>query len=151
MGSVRMQKFYRTTLAMTENATLQLLELAVSNAQEAGFEAAIAIVDRSGTLQAFVRMQGAFLVSSELAQKKAITAVGMSAETIELDTLLESSAPRVRDGLTKTADFTVVGGGVPLYINEVLVGGVGVSGGSEEQDQYCAKAVADRCEKLSSL
>lgn len=134
--------FIQSSFALTETATLKLLQAAVEKADKLGMKATVAVVDQSGRLLAFVRMAGSFLVSSELAQKKACTAAGMGVESAELESMLKSAQPRVLEGLTKAGEFTVIGGGVPLYWNQVLVGGIGVSGGSEEQDIECAKAAA---------
>jgi uncharacterized protein GlcG (DUF336 family) len=127
---------------LTETAALQMVQAAVNKAEALGIRATIAIVDSSGALLAFLKMTDSFLVSSELARKKAYSAVGMGAETANLEQELASSPSRVLDGLTKTQDFTVIGGGVPLYWDQTLIGGIGVSGGSEGQDVECARAGA---------
>ena len=80
--------------------------------------------------------------------KKAITAAGMATETVELEGLLASAPDRVLNGLTSTEDFTVVGGGVPLFRDQMLVGGIGVSGGSEDQDVECARVAAQAIQLL---
>ncbi|KPQ26896.1 MAG: hypothetical protein HLUCCX14_16840 [Marinobacter excellens HL-55] len=134
--------FVQPGFTLTETAALQLLQSAVEKASELGIKATVAVVDPSGRLLAFVRMAGSFLVSSELAEKKACTAAGMGVDSAELESMLGSAKPRVLDGLVKARDFTVIGGGVPLYWNEMLVGGIGVSGGSEDEDIECAQAAA---------
>jgi len=130
------------TLALTQNAALGLLQSAVAKADTLGINATVAVVDASGALLAFVKMTGSFLVSAELARKKARTAAGMGINTVELEALLGTAPARVLDGLTKAEDFTIIGGGIPLYADGILVGGIGVSGGSEDQDIECALAVA---------
>ncbi|HLV77331.1 MAG TPA: heme-binding protein [Marinobacter sp.] len=130
------------TLALTHAAALSLLQSAVSKAEALGINATIAVVDTSGVLLAFVKMTGSFLVSAEMARKKAWTAAGMGVDTVELEAQLGTAPARVLDGLTQADGFTVVGGGIPLYADGVLVGGIGVSGGSEAQDIECALAAA---------
>lgn len=132
----------QTAYTLTDTAALALLQSAVGKAQELGVRITVSVVDPSGRPLAFIRMAGSFLVSSELARKKAITAAGMGLETVELENLLGSAPARVLDGLTRAEDFTVIGGGVPLVWENVVVGGIGVSGGSEEQDIECANAAA---------
>lgn len=66
----------------------------------------------------------------------------MGLNTVDLDNVLASAPARVLEGLTKAGDFTVIGGGVPLYWKGVLVGGIGVSGGSEDEDIECALSAA---------
>lgn len=130
------------SFSLTEQASLSLLQAAVNKASGLGIKATVSIVDRSGRQLAFIKMAGSFLVSSELAQKKAITAAGMGVDSVDLENMLASAPARVLEGLTKAGDFTVIGGGVPLYWEGVLVGGIGVSGGSEDEDIECARFAA---------
>ncbi|MEX2473825.1 heme-binding protein [Marinobacter sp.] len=127
---------------LTETAAMKLLQAGIKKAEELEIKAAVAVVDQSGRLLAFIRMTGSFLVSSELAQKKACTSAGMGVASVQLESMLDSAEPRVLSGLSNCDGFTVIGGGVPLYWDEVLVGGIGVSGGSEDQDIQCAQAAA---------
>jgi uncharacterized protein GlcG (DUF336 family) len=131
------------SFSLTEQASLSLLQAAVNKASGLGIKATVSIVDTSGRQLAFIKMAGSFLVSSELAQKKATTAAGMGVNTVDLENMLASAPARVLDGLTKAGEFTVIGGGVPLYWEGVLVGGIGVSGGSEDEDIECALSAAE--------
>lgn len=142
MSDSKDKTFVQPAFNLTENAALELLQAAISMAQELGIKVTVAVADPSGRLLAFVRMAGSFLVSSELAQKKATTAAGMGVDTVKLEEMLAAAPGRVLEGLTKAEDFTVIGGGVPLIWESVVVGGIGVSGGSEEQDIECAKMAA---------
>ncbi|MGP9831788.1 GlcG/HbpS family heme-binding protein [Marinobacter sp. NSM] len=130
------------SFSLTEQASLSLLQAAINKAAELGIKATVSVVDASGRQLAFLKMAGSFLVSSELARKKAITAAGMGLNTVDLENVLASAPPRVLEGLNQAGDFTVIGGGVPLYRNGILVGGVGVSGGSEDEDIECARFAA---------
>lgn len=131
------------SFSLTEQASLSLLQAAINKAGELGIKATVSIVDTSGRQLAFIKMAGSFLVSSELAQKKATTAAGMGVNTVDLENMLASAPARVLDGLTKAGEFTVIGGGVPLYWEGVQVGGIGVSGGSEDEDIECALSAAE--------
>lgn len=142
MNASALKELVQRSFALTETATLSLLNVAVDKADELGIKATVAVVDQSGLLLAFVRMTGSFLVSSELSQKKACTAAGMGVESVKLESMLKTAEPRVLEGLVKVGEFTMIGGGVPLFWSGVLVGGVGVSGGSEKQDIECAQAAA---------
>ncbi|MEH6686486.1 MAG: heme-binding protein [Halopseudomonas sabulinigri] len=142
MTANALKEFVQPSFTLTESATLSLLNVAVDKADELGIKATVAVVDQSGRLLAFVRMAGSFLISSELAQKKAFTAAGMGVESVKLESILKTAEPRVLEGLTQAGEFTVIGGGVPVFWGGVLIGGVGVSGGSEEQDIKCAQAAA---------
>ena len=130
------------SFSLTEQASLSLLQAAINKAGELGIKATVSVVDASGRQLAFLKMAGSFLVSSELARKKAITAAGMGLNTVDLENVLASAPARVLDGLNQAGDFTVIGGGVPLYRDGVLVGGIGVSGGSEDEDIECARSAA---------
>ena len=131
------------SFSLTEQASLSLLQAAINKAGELGIKATVSVVDASGRQLAFLKMAGSFLVSSELSQKKAITAAGMGLNTVDLENVLASAPARVLDGLNQAGDFTVIGGGVPLYWEGVLVGGIGVSGGSEDEDIECALSAAE--------
>lgn len=131
------------SFSLTEQASLSLLQAAINKAGELGIKATVSVVDASGRQLAFLKMAGSFLVSSELSQKKAITAAGMGLNTVDLENVLASAPARVLDGLNQAGDFTVIGGGVPLYWEGVLVGGIGISGGSEDEDIECALSAAE--------
>lgn len=122
-------------------AAMRVMQAAVARAEALGIRVCVAVLDSAGTLAGFVRMPGAFLVSGEVALRKArsAAAIGVPAEIAE--ELLAYEAPRVREGLLHTG-FTLIRGGVPLHEGEVLIGAVGVSGGSEAQDVECAQAAA---------
>ena len=130
------------SFSLTEQTSLSLLQAAINKAGELGIKATVSVVDASGRQLAFLKMAGSFLVSSELSQKKAITAAGMGLNTVDLENVLASAPARVLDGLNQAGDFTMIGGGVPLYRDGVLVGGIGVSGGSEDEDIECARCAA---------
>ena len=122
-------------------AALRVLQAAVAKAEALGIRVCVAVVDSAGTLAGFVRMPGAFLISGELAQKKAhgTAAIGVPAELV--DQALAQEAPRVREGIVLSG-FTLIRGGAALRVGETLIGAVGVSGGSESQDVECAQAAA---------
>ncbi|MCC2657989.1 MAG: hypothetical protein K0Q76_3097 [Panacagrimonas sp.] len=123
------------------DAALRVIGAAVAKAESMGIRVCVAVVDSAGTLAAFVRMPGAFLISGELAQKKAhsTAAIGVPAELV--DQALSQEAPRVREGIV-LAGFSLIRGGAALRDGESLIGAVGVSGGSESQDVECAQAAA---------
>ncbi len=104
---------------------------------------ACAVVDRGGNLVAALRMDGAQLGASSLALDKAYTAVAFGFPTGAWAT---SSTPGASDwGLAATLDgrAVVFPGGVPVFVEGHLIGGVGVSGAKSEVDESCAeKAVA---------
>lgn len=135
-----MQAIYRSQPNITLDAALRGLQAAIRCAESLGIRICAAVVDGSGQPVGFLRMPGAFLVASELCQKKARTAVGFGLEPEILEEALTQEATRVREGLLLLADFTLIRGGRPIRADGNLIGAIGVSGGSEEEDALCAEA-----------
>ena len=85
-------------------------------------------------------MPGAFLHAIEIAIDKAYTAAGFGLPTAAWTEALEMHSPAVRSGLPLRPRMVCFGGGLPLRHDGRLIGGIGVSGGSEPQDEACARA-----------
>jgi uncharacterized protein GlcG (DUF336 family) len=113
---------------------------AVQAAQDMGARINVAVVDASGGLAAFLRMPGAPLHSVEIAIDKAYTAVSFGLATSQWTEVLQQHSAAVRDGLVLRARFVAFGGGLPMLENGQRIGGIGVSGGSEQEDEACARA-----------
>lgn len=123
-----------------EDAAAAACDAAVSHARRLGLRINVAVCDGSGTLLAFRRMHGAFLHSVDIAIDKAYTAASFGFPTDRWMSLIgQDEALRV--GLPLRARLVVFGGGLPVRAHDgVLVGGIGVSGGSAQQDEDCARA-----------
>src|SRR5512133_4004408 len=113
---------------------------AVQAAQDRGVRINVAVVDASGVLAAFLRMPGAPLHSIDIAIDKAYTAVSFGLATSQWQAALQQHSSAVREGLVLRQRFVAFGGGLPLMENGQRIGGIGVSGGSEAQDEACAQA-----------
>jgi len=113
---------------------------AVRWAEGAGTKVNVAVVDAGGNLAAFLRMPGAFLHSIDIAIDKAYTAAGFGLPTGAWTEALMEHSPAVRGGIPLRPRMVCFGGGLPLRHEGRLLGGIGVSGGSEEQDEACARA-----------
>ncbi|WP_312957459.1 GlcG/HbpS family heme-binding protein [Stutzerimonas nitrititolerans] len=112
---------------------------AVAHACELGIRIHVTVVDRAGHTLAYLRMNGAFLHSEGIAVDKAYTAASFGFPTRDwLDVLGDN--PRLRIGLPARDRLVVFGGGLPILVDGMCIGGIGVSGGSEEQDEACAEA-----------
>lgn len=109
-------------------------------AQALGVRVNIALVDAGGVLAGFLRMPGAPLHSVEIAMDKAYTAASFGLPTSRWTEVLQSHSPAVREGLVMRPRFVAFGGGVPIMENAQCIGAIGVSGGSEEQDEQIARA-----------
>ena len=116
---------------------------AVEHAASLGASVNVAVVDRAGVLIAFLRMPGAFVHSIDIAIDKAYTAASFGLPTGQWHEALQSHSAAVREGIVRRPRFVVFGGGLPIVVNDQRIGGIGVSGGSEEQDDAIAQAGLD--------
>ena len=107
-----------------------------ARAKEQGKHAVIAVCNAEGNPIAVHVMDGAFLVSYEVAVKKAYTTVAVKMSTMELSALCQPGGTFY--GLQALDKVITFGGGIPLYQNGVIVGGLGVSGGTGEEDHDLA-------------
>lgn len=98
------------------------------------------IVDASGVRCAYLRMPGGFLASETYAFQKAYTAASFRMSTAAFGDLLDSMPGDVRDGLLAHPEVTRLAGGAPIFARDELVGAIGVSGGSADQDEAVAEA-----------
>ncbi|HPE62195.1 MAG TPA: heme-binding protein [Thiolinea sp.] len=122
------------------NAAATAVQAAVAEAARLGVKINVAVVDPSGTLMAFLRMPGAPLHSIDIAIDKAYTAVSFGLPTHLWADAFKEHSPAVQDGLSGRPRFVAFGGGLPMVYQGERIGGIGVSGASEAQDQQCAQA-----------
>ncbi|MGQ0698986.1 MAG: GlcG/HbpS family heme-binding protein [Panacagrimonas sp.] len=120
-------------------AAMRAVDAALAEAESLGINVCVAVVDSAGRLAAFARMPAAFLISGDIAIKKAHSTAAIGAPADMVEQALAQEAPRVREGIVLTG-FSMIQGGLPIRFNEALIGAVGVSGGSEAQDVQCAQA-----------
>ncbi|MDH5188113.1 MAG: heme-binding protein [Rhodospirillaceae bacterium] len=122
-----------------ENAQV-LIEGATEHANIIGVPMCIAIVDESGNLIAFHRMDGGKILSVSLSQDKARSAAVSRKSTAHYN---DHAVPgNLTNGIQSALDgnFSTVGGGIPVEDDGTIVGAVGISGGTPEQDIECAEA-----------
>lgn len=110
----------------------KLIAAVEQRALETGKQAVIAVVNAAGNPVAVHVMDGAYLVSYEVAVKKAYTAVAVKMPTMELYKLVQPGGTFY--GLQSLEGMVTFGGGVPITVGGVIVGGLGVSGGTGEED-----------------
>ena len=119
----------------------KMVAAAVAKAEKLGVPQVVAVLDESGLLKAFCRMDGAPLVSIDVSQNKAYTALfGMPSH--EFFNFIKDD-PALLAGVPHIPRIATFGGGLPIQIDGAVVGGIGVSGGSVEQDIECAQAGLD--------
>jgi len=112
---------------------------AVSHAETLGVRINVAVTEPSGVLAAFLRMPGAFVHSVDIAIDKARTAGGFGFPTSAWAGAVGDDV-MLRDGLAHRPHLVMFGGGLPIVEHGIRIGGIGVSGGSAEQDEACAAA-----------
>lgn len=122
------------------DAAATAVRAAVQHADQLGIRINVAVVDAGGNLAAFLRMPGAFLHSIDIAIDKAYTAASFGLPTSQWHAALQQHSDAVREGIVRRPRFVAFGGGLPIVEAGQRVGGIGVSGGSEEQDEACAQA-----------
>ncbi len=115
---------------------------AMARAEALGIRINVAVTDASGTLAAFLRMPNAFLHSIDIAIDKAYTAASFGFPTSQWPQILDGDEA-LRLGMPHRPRLVVFGGGLPIGVDGHRLGGIGVSGGSAEQDAECAQAGID--------
>lgn len=118
----------------------RMIAAAEEHASTMGHPFVIAIVDESGILKAFSRMDGAALLSVQIAQDKAYTAAGFGLSTDAWHDFIKDDPPLAAGAPAGIDRLVVFGGGYPIHIDGKIVGGVGVSGGHYSQDMEVAQA-----------
>lgn len=124
---------------ITSEAASTAVRAAVAQAEALGIRINVAVTDASGTLMAFLRMPGAFLHSIDIAIDKAYTAASFGFPTSRWGAVLGDDE-LLRLGLNQRPRLVLFGGGLPIVEAGARIGGIGVSGGSAEQDEQCAAA-----------
>ena len=116
----------------------KLMDRVEAYARSKGMACVIAVDDAHGNPVAVHVMENAFLVSYQVATQKAYTAVAVKMSTMELSRLVQPGGTFY--GLEAMHDGKIVafGGGVPLKIDGTIVGGLGISGGTGEEDNDVA-------------
>jgi uncharacterized protein GlcG (DUF336 family) len=120
----------------------RILAAATKKAEEIGQPMNIAVVDAGGNLLAFERMENAWLGSIDIAQKKAWTSRAFDITTQDLGKNSQSGDQFFGIHASNDGKVMIFDGGIPIKQDGVVVGAVGISGGSGEQDHAVAQAGA---------
>ena len=129
--------------SITIEAAERLMKAAEKKAQEMGKLMCIAVCDEDGVLKAFRRMDGAPLLSVQIAQDKAFTAISFGGlATHEWYDFIKNDPPLL-NGIVKTDRLIVFGGGYAIKANGEIIGGIGVSGGHYSEDMQVAEAALE--------
>ena len=114
-----------------------IAEATIAACKEKGYSTAAAVVDRAGQVMVVLRDEKASAQTAEMARRKAYTAKMFRTTTLEFQKRTEDPKYKAQRDV---ADILALGGGVPIQIGTEVIGGVGSSGSSQEQDDACAKA-----------
>jgi uncharacterized protein GlcG (DUF336 family) len=136
---------------MTDNGTIikstisaelaaRVIAAAVGHATTLGKGFAIAVVDDSGLLKAFHRMDGSPVIAIQIAQDKAYTAVGFGIPSHGWYDFIKDDGPLALGAPSGIDRLIVFGGGYPIVVDDALVGAIGVSGGHYSEDMQVAEA-----------
>ena len=121
-------------------ASLQrMAKRAEEKAEQLGVPVVFAAVDRGGNLMLLQRMEGALLASVEIASGKAYTASALKMATHELGQAAGQDGPLYGIETAIPGKIVLFGGGFPYVVDGEVVGGIGVSGGTVEQDMEIAR------------
>jgi len=120
-----------------------LIEGAAAKAREIGVPMCIAVVDESGTLIAFERMDGGKVTSVTIAQDKAFTAAAARKATHDYNAANVPGNLAFGIHTEVGGRLSTVGGGLPVMVDGEVVGGIGLSSGTPQQDMDCAQAGID--------
>ncbi len=126
---------------LTHQRCQEMLRAAVAHAEDLGVKISVAILDSGAHLRAFLRMDATMLLTIDLAQRKAHTACVLN---LPSDTLAEAAAAgHALAGIENTnGGLIFLAGGLPIHDEHgELIGAIGVSGASAEQDKDIAAAV----------
>ena len=127
---------------LTYTGARAALDAAVAHAEQIGVPVNVCVTDHTGDALATARMDGAALLSASIAADKAYTVAAFNGLPTHDWFDLVKDVPALREGIVHRDRLVVFGGGVPVRLGDEVVGAVGVSGGSAEQDREIAEAGA---------
>lgn len=126
---------------MDYSKTKKAIEASEAKAKELGIAVSTAIVDEYGVLVAFSRMKEAIKISPKFALAKAYTSGTIGMATADMAPYAESGKPYYGLDALFGGELTTIAGGLPIKTENKLVGGIGVGGSSDvNQDLECAKS-----------
>jgi uncharacterized protein GlcG (DUF336 family) len=118
----------------------RILAAAEQKAGEMGQPMNIAVMDAGRNLVAFHRMDGAWVASTDIAIDKAFTSAGRGLTTRKIGEMAQPGQPLFGINTTNGGRIVIFAGGIPLERDGEVVGAVGVSGGTVDQDEEVAEA-----------
>ena len=138
----------KASSTMNLKLALALIERVEAEAEKMGVKAVVAVSDASGRPVAVHCMDGAYIGSFDVALNKTYTSVAFRMSTAKLAELAAPGGSLYGIQFTNEGKIVIFGGGEPLYLDDVMVGAIGVSGGTAEQDTYLGAYGKDGLKEL---
>ena len=127
---------------MNQDLVTQLLTTTLNEAAQQRVAVAVSIVDAGGHLQAFMRMDNCSFAAVDASRKKAVSACAFGMPTDAIGEAVQTT-PFLKEAFQVHPDVFYFGGGLPVFQNGKIIGGIGVSGVEPTQDKSIAtKALA---------
>jgi uncharacterized protein GlcG (DUF336 family) len=123
---------------LTSEIAREIVNKAEEKVKELGVRVCIAVVDDGGNLVEFRRMTSAPILSIEISLNKAYTSVAFGVPTGEWYKMIKDE-PALLHGIVHTSRLVIFAGGLPIKFNGDIIGGIGVSGATSQQDEEIAK------------
>ena len=133
----------KQVLKLTLEDAKKMMDGAINKAIKIGIDMDIAIVDDGGHLMLFTRMDNARITSINISIDKAFTAAAARKATSDYGKSVRNHGPAFGVQTSHQGRFCVVGGGLPLFVDSQIVGGIGCSSGTSDQDIVVAQAGLD--------
>lgn len=118
------------TLSLAQRVSAKVID----KATEMGVNAVVAIADKGANPILVLSMDDAYIASYDIAVNKAYTCASLKMSTKKLQGLSQPGQPLYGIQFTNQGKIVIFGGGEPLEVNGKVIGAIGVSGGSEEED-----------------
>lgn len=116
------------------------VDAALECAHSLRLQVSIAVVDGGGHLMAFARTEGTPWHSIQLATDKARTSASFGLPSSTLGDMIDNASERIRMNLLLRPEIVAIGGAFPIRMGNQIIGALGVSGASEDEDIICALA-----------
>ncbi|MCH1959943.1 GlcG/HbpS family heme-binding protein [Romboutsia hominis] len=127
----------------------EMAKAAEKKALEINVPVVFSAVDKGANLMLMHRMEDAFITSIEISINKAFTSACLRQGTHEISEVVQPGESLYGLQLTNNARIVPFGGGLPIVVDGQVVGAVGVSGGSVEEDRLIAQAAVDAFHKVN--
>jgi len=126
----------------------RLIHTVEKKAKEIGVNAVVAICDAGARTVAVECMDDSYIASYDIAVNKAFTCAALKMSTSKLKALSQPGESLYGIQFTNEGKIVIIGGGDPLWISDKLIGAIGVSGGTEEQDTFLSAYGAEKLKEL---